>query len=485
MTTHAPMHAGKAAQGSRAKAFLGLMLLAAATVAHGGGDGLVETERVKAEIEALRASIPEAAEVERLEAVLCDANTKHYLHAGEISEKIDALKKTEAFAAFQTKYDELTDKRAEAWELERILMAEAMKRLYTARHEEIRGKARREIPNARNLGLDALNFPRVDGSTSTGPLSVILAARILGLPYEWQYPEPTGNPWEIRENALLKYQLPSTLYAQVGMEFALNKLTVEAKPGRPDDREQLRAAMLVNSVISASTSTHEGYVNLIEGRSDLILTARAPSESETKLAGEKGVKLILKPVANDALVFLVNRKNTVKSLTRAQVRDIYERRLLKWDDLGWPGGPMFAYRRERDSGSRELFDALVMAGTGAAEDRRHSDLYSSGMAGPFNQVTQRAAGIGYSVYYYEHFMAASPYTRLLAIDGVEPTFETISSGAYPWVTPVYAVCREGAPADSPGMRLLEWLLTEEGQAVVLESGYVPVQPTFGGAKPSR
>ena len=446
----------------------------AAAVAHGGGGGLDETERVKAEIEALRASIPEAAEVERLEAVLVETNKSHYLNTREITEKIDALKETDAYSAFRKEYDALTAKRAEAWEIERIFMAEAMKRLYAARHEEIRGKARRELPNARNLGLDALNFPRVDGSTSTGPLSVILAARILGLPYEWQYPEPTGNPWEIRENALLKYQLPSTLYAQVGMEFALNKLTVEAKPEHPESREQLRAAMLVNNVISASTSTHDGYVNLIEGRSDLILTARAPSESETKLAGEKGVKLLLKPVATDAFVFLVNRKNPVKSLSRTQVRDIYERRLLKWDDLGWPGGPMFAYRRERDSGSRELFDALVMAGA-ETEYRWSSDLYSSGMAGPFNQVTRDAAGIGYSVYYYEHFMAASPYTRLMAIDGVEPSFETISSGAYPWVTPVYAVCREGAPADSPGMRLLEWLLSDEGQSVVLESGYVPAR----------
>ncbi|MFO1532017.1 MAG: substrate-binding domain-containing protein [Kiritimatiellia bacterium] len=466
------MHTEKAAQGPRAQAFLGLMLLAAA-VAHGGGDGLVETERVKAEIEALRASIPEAAEVERLEAVLFEANKNHHLNTREISEKIDALWKTDAYTAFQEKYDELTDRRAEAWEIERKVMAKELKRLYAARHEEIRGKARRELPNARNLGMNVLSFPRVDGSTSTGPLSVILAARILGLPYEWQYPEPTGNPWQDSFDALLKYKMPKAMYEEVSMEFSLNKLTVAAKPEQPERPEQLRTAMLINSVISASTSTHEGYVNLIEGRSDLILTARAPSASETKLAGEKGAKLILKPIAKDALVFLVNGKNPVKSLSRTQVRDIYGRRLSKWDDLGWPGGPISAYRRERDSGSRELFDALVMTGGVAGVARNLSDLYSSGMEGPFNQVTQNAAGIGYSVYYYEHFMAASPYTRLLAIDGVEPSFETISSGAYPWVTPVYAVCREGAPADSPGLRLLEWLLTEEGQSVVLESGYVP------------
>ena len=449
----------------------------AAAIAHGGGggSGLDETERVKAEIEALRASVPEAAEVERLEAVLFEAEKRQYLYTREVSERVDALRNTDAFAGFQEKFEVLSHKRAEAWEIERDRLVEAMKSIYSARHAEARGKARRELPNARSLGLNVLNFPRVDGSTSTGPLSVILAARILGLPYEWQYPDPTGNPWKDRGDAMLIYKMPKGMLRDPSWEFTLNKLMVAARPERPERPGQLRIAMLINSVISGSTSTHGGYVNLIEGRSDLALTARGPSESELKLAKEHGVNLILKPIASDAFVFVVHRKNPLESLTPGQIRNIYGRRALKWDELGWEGGEISAYRRERDSGSRELFDALVMDGADADGDDWAMNLYSSGMEGPFNQVTQDAAGIGYSVYYYEHFMAASPYTRLMAIDGVEPTFETISSGAYPWVTPVYAVCREGAPADSPGMRLLEWLLTDEGQSVVLESGYVPVR----------
>jgi phosphate transport system substrate-binding protein len=71
-------------------------------------------------------------------------------------------------------------------------------------------------------------------------------------------------------------------------------------------------------------------------------------------------------------------------------------------------------------------------------------------------------------------MALSPYTRTVAIDGVEPTADTIASSKYPFVCDVFAAYREDQAPESPAMKLLHWLLSPEGQAVVRESGYVPI-----------
>ena len=60
----------------------------------------------------------------------------------------------------------------------------------------------------------------------------------------------------------------------------------------------------------------------------------------------------------------------------------------------------------------------------------------------------------------------------LAVDGVEPTAQTIASGKYPYVLKVYAAYRKDAKPDAPAMRLLDWLVSDEGQKVVAESGYV-------------
>ncbi len=100
------------------------------------------------------------------------------------------------------------------------------------------------------------------------------------------------------------------------------------------------------------------------------------------------------------------------------------------------------------------------------------------MRGPYNALTKQKYGIGYSVYFYEHFMAASPYTRPLAVDGVRPTAESIRNEEYPYVTKVYGVIRKDEPNDSNAHKLRDWILSDEGQALVGESVYVPL-PTKG------
>jgi phosphate transport system substrate-binding protein len=72
-------------------------------------------------------------------------------------------------------------------------------------------------------------------------------------------------------------------------------------------------------------------------------------------------------------------------------------------------------------------------------------------------------------------MALSPYTRTVAIDGVEPNDDTIASGKYPYTAEVYAAYRGNESTNSPAMKLLGWLVSPEGQAVVRESGYVPAK----------
>jgi phosphate transport system substrate-binding protein len=299
----------------------------------------------------------------------------------------------------------------------------------------------------------------------------VIACRVLGVPYAWIYPEPTGHPWRNQPD-VSEFFLSTAArgYEPRNYEFLLATLRVVAKPAAKD---QERTAIMINSLLAASTSTHDAYVNLVEGRSDLNLAARPPSESELKLAKEKGVTIKLEPVARDAFVIIVNRKNPVQGLTRQQVREMYEEKITNWKAVGGDDGKIRPFRRERDSGSRELFDALVMQGQTLSEDKRFRDLYANSMGGPFSQVTQQHEGVGYSIYYYEHFMAASPFTRTLAIDGVEPTAESIASGKYPWVTRIYVAYRDGEDKNSPGMKLLRWLSSPEGQAVVRESGYVP------------
>ena len=99
-----------------------------------------------------------------------------------------------------------------------------------------------------------------------------------------------------------------------------------------------------------------------------------------------------------------------------------------------------------------------------------------GMAGPIDRVSQTANAIAYSVYYYEHFMSPHPNNKLIGVGGVMPTSETIANGTYPFTTEVYMVTRKDLKADSPAAKLRDWILSDAGQRVVADSGYVPIRP---------
>ena len=84
-----------------------------------------------------------------------------------------------------------------------------------------------------------------------------------------------------------------------------------------------------------------------------------------------------------------------------------------------------------------------------------------------------ADAIGYSVYYYAANMYMQSGVKLLSVNDVAPTNETIASGAYPFTQQFYAVIRADEPADSPARLLYNWLTTDEGRDLIAGAGYVP------------
>jgi phosphate transport system substrate-binding protein len=397
----------------------------------------------------------------------------------KLSEESQKLQETEAWKMYVQKRTELMKQRENPRETELKAMAKAAKDLYAARHAELRSKAAGDLPGLKALGLDVLTYPCVDGSTSTQPLAVILASRALGVPYEWVYAEPRGyhivraphvDGMTISGSAMM---MPWG-YSEESHELSLVAARVYAKP--PADRpEQLRLAQMINSLLASNHGTHESYVSLIQGQTDIALVARAPSADEVQAAKEKGIVIEAKPIALDALVFIVNHKNPLDNMTLDEIRALYREALADKPRRFDESKKLFPLMRDRNSGSRELFDALVMKGEAVPDPKsaRMREMYTGSMSGPYNRVTTEPNALGYSVYYYERFMAMSAYTRTISIDGVPATPETIASGKYPLTSPVYAAYRANTPPDAPAMKLFNWLVSPEGQTVIRESGYVP------------
>ena len=294
------------------------------------------------------------------------------------------------------------------------------------------------------LDLSTENYPRVDGSTSAEPLQRVIACKIFDAPVFWFHSEEDDTQHLMASDY---DELHGTEGKKADLCKQINKLT-------------------------ESHGTDKAYVKLIEGNTDFILVARAPSPDELQLAAQGNVELDYKPLALDAFVFLLNKENPIKSLTIAQIRDIYSGVITNWRQVGGANAKITPYQRTRNSGSQELMRTLVM------KERKmiHAPELLTGtlMYSPFLAIGDDVHGIGYSVYYYGEYMAPLSPVKSCAVNQVLPNSENIRSRKYPLVTEVYVVVRRDLPPSHSALKLRDWLLTRAGQSVVGESGYVPI-----------
>jgi len=222
------------------------------------------------------------------------------------------------------------------------------------------------------------------------------------------------------------------------------------------------------------STTSGAYESLCAGYAGLIFVT-PPSPEDLEIAREAGVELEVIPIAREALVFLNNTQNPVESLTLAQLRGIYTGRVQNWREVGGEDEVIVPYQREPRSGSQTLFLACLMGDEEPLAPEK--ELVIGSMNYLIDQVasyTNAPNTLGYSVFYYATQMYKSESIRILAVDGVSPSAQSIADGTYPLCTNYYAVLRKDTEPGDPARELVAWLLSEEGQRLVAEAGYVPM-----------
>lgn len=231
------------------------------------------------------------------------------------------------------------------------------------------------------------------------------------------------------------------------------------------------------STISVSTTAYawENF-GLYDTDTQMLVVYEAPDYVKKELEEAKA-ELESKPIGRDALVFIVNENNPVKSLTQQQLKDIYAGKISNWKDVGGEDLDIVAFQRGEDSGSQTLFKKLLIQ-DGKLMDPP-TELAPAAMGELVDSIAaynNSANAIGFSVYYYIDQMYSQPGLRLLAVDDVTPSNDTIADESYPLCNEFYAVIHPDAAADSPERILYDWLDTDAGQDCIKKSGYVAVGP---------
>lgn len=217
-------------------------------------------------------------------------------------------------------------------------------------------------------------------------------------------------------------------------------------------------------------NTVGGYQCLAEKKTDIFIGA-APSKEQIAYAENLGTEFEYTQIGYEAFVFFVHKDNPIDSLTADQIRGIYSGEITNWKQVGGPDEKIVPFQRAENSGSQSML-IRFMGDTPIVEPETEEKV--GGMGGIIEEVADyknKSSSIGFSFRFYVEGIIKNPDIKLISIDGIAPSVENIRSKTYPVIAPVYAVTYAGNPKEFVN-QLVDWMLSDEGQYIIEETGYV-------------
>ena len=202
-----------------------------------------------------------------------------------------------------------------------------------------------------------------------------------------------------------------------------------------------------------------------------------PSEEQKAYAKECKTTFEYTPLGSEGFMFFVHKDNAIDNLTTEQIQSIYSGEITNWKQVGGKNEKIEAFQRNEGSGSQSMLkrfmgDKPIME----APTELKNDLMS-GIIERVSNYKNKTNSIGFSFRYYVEGIIKNPDIKMISIDGVAPTAENIKDGKYPVVTPIYAVRYEEETNENVD-KLLDWILSDEGQYIIEETGYVGIISDF-------
>jgi phosphate transport system substrate-binding protein len=219
-----------------------------------------------------------------------------------------------------------------------------------------------------------------------------------------------------------------------------------------------------------------GIAALIKGAISIATASRNMKKSERELAEKNTGKTPREYVVGyDALAIYVHKDNPLEEITVEQLAQIYgeDGTIKKWSQLGIkiPGAKrdkILRISRQSSSGTYEFFREYVLSN----KDFELGSLDMNGSKEVAELVGNVKTAIGYSGMGY-----ATSHVKMLKIkssSGISylPTIEDTQTRNYPLARSLL-IYTLGEPDDEI-KHYIEWIMSEAGQKIVADNGYVPL-----------
>jgi phosphate transport system substrate-binding protein len=231
-----------------------------------------------------------------------------------------------------------------------------------------------------------------------------------------------------------------------------------------------------------------GIASLIDGMSNMANASRKMKDKEMRRAeqntGKRPQEVV---VALDALAVYVHKDNPLQSISLDELADIYGDggKTTHWKQLGvnnaaCKSDEITRVSRQNNSGTYHYFREAVL---GEDRDYKLGSIDQSGSKDVVALVSSTPCAIGYSgMGYRTDDVKWLKISKEKGEPGVEPSVESAADGSYPIARPLQ-IYTLGEPTGAL-KAYIDWILSDEGQQIVLDLGYVPIKRPTGEAETS-
>ncbi len=222
-----------------------------------------------------------------------------------------------------------------------------------------------------------------------------------------------------------------------------------------------------------------GVAALINGTADLAHCSRQFEPEEIAKAKAASTDPKENVVGYDGLAIYVHKSNPLEVISLDELGEIYREggKINQWAEVGVPNIPgsksneIIRVSRQNNSGTYQYFREHVV---GKKADFKSGSLDMNGSKDVVELVARTPGAIGYSGLGY-----ATPAVKILKVSkkrgeaGVAPSIPTVHDNSYPISRPMF-MYTPGEP--SPQVKkYLDWILSDAGQKIVQDTGYVPLK----------
>ncbi len=201
-------------------------------------------------------------------------------------------------------------------------------------------------------------------------------------------------------------------------------------------------------VTIGTSGTGGGFEKFIQGETDFSNASRPIKEEEVASLEEAGIDYTEFQLAYDGLSVVVSQENDwVENLTVEDLKKLWveDGTTKKWSDINseWPDEEVVFYAPGTDSGTYDYFNEVILEDEDLVSTATLSEDDNTLVQG----IQADANAVGF--FGYAYYVANQDTLKVVSIDGIEPTNETIESGDYsPLSRPLFIYANNAVLTDN-------------------------------------